>query len=215
MVSTAVETCGPVDILVNNAGRTTARPFEQTTEEKWQEDCDLKFWAAVRTVGLVVPHMKTLGRGAIVNITHPGGKTSGPASVPTSVSRAAGIAFTKALSRDLAAHRIRVDTICLTNIKSPQGERAWRTSGGTLSYGEWCPERSQAISLGRLGEACEVADLVAFLTSERAAFITGTAINIDGGESELHRPHGTPEADTSALPPATAYPPGLQQQFAS
>jgi len=121
VVSTAVETCGPVDILVNNAGRTTARPFEQTTEEKWQEDCDLKFWAAVRTVGLVVPHMKTLGRGAIVNITHPGGKTSGPASVPTSVSRAAGIAFTKALSRDLAAHRIRVDTILPDQHQIPPG----------------------------------------------------------------------------------------------
>ena len=103
--------------------------------------------------------------------------------MPTSVSRAAGIAFTQALSKDLAAHRIRVNTVCLTNIKSAQGERAWRTSGSTLSYKEWCNERGQAIPLGRLGEAREVADLVAFLTSERAAFITGTAINIDGGES--------------------------------
>ena len=86
VVSTTVETCGPMDILVNNAGRTAAHPFEQTTEAMWQEDFDLKFWAAVRTVRLVVPHMKTLGRGAIVNITHPGGKAPGPASVPTSVS---------------------------------------------------------------------------------------------------------------------------------
>ncbi len=183
VVSTTLKTCGPVDILVNNAGRSAAHSFEQTTEEIWQEDFELKFWAAVCTARLVVPHMKTLGRGAIVNITHPGGKSPGSASVPTSVSRAAGIAFTKALSKDLAAHRIRVNTVCLTNIKSAQGERAWRTSGGTLSYEEWCAKRGQAIPLGRLGEASEVADLVAFLTSERAAFITGTAINIDGGES--------------------------------
>ncbi len=183
VVSAAIETCGPVDILVNNAGRSAAHPFEEATEEMWQEDFDLKFWAAVRTVRLVVPHMKAQSRGAIINITHPGGKAPGAASMPTSVSRAAGIAFTKALSRDMAAHRIRVNTVCLTNIKSAQGERAWRASGSSLSYEDWCAERGKAIPLGRLGEAREVADLVAFLASERAAFITGTAINIDGGDS--------------------------------
>ena len=70
----------------------------------WQEDFDLKFWAAVRLARLAVPRMKAQGRGAIVHITHPGGKAPDAHSVPTSISRAAGIAFTKALSKDMAAH---------------------------------------------------------------------------------------------------------------
>lgn len=176
-------TFGNVDILVNNAGKSEGHPFEEATEEIWQGDFALKFWAAVRCSRLVVPHMREKGQGAIVNITHPGGKAPGAGSMPTSVSRAAGIAFTKALSKDMAQHSIRVNTVCLTNIKSAQGVRAWEGSGSSLSYPDWCVEHGKGVPLGRMGEASEVADLVAFLVSERAAFITGASINIDGGSS--------------------------------
>ena len=182
LLAAVVGAFGRVDILVSNAGRSAAHHFEDATEEMWQEDFALKFWAAVRCARLVVPHMQARGSGAIVNITHPGGKAPGPGSVPTSVSRAAGIAFTKALSKDMAPHRIRVNTVCLTNIKSAQAERAWRNSNTSLTYADWCAERGESIPLGRMGEAGEVADLVAFLASARAGFITGAAINIDGGE---------------------------------
>ena len=180
-VAAAVERFGGVDIVVSNAGRSAAGYFEDATEAMWQEDFDLKFWAAVRLARLAVPHMKGRGGGAIVHITHPGGKAPEAHSVPTSVSRAAGIAFTKALSKDMAPHRIRVNTVCLTNIKTAQSQRAWKASGTGLPYGEWCAEQGREIPLGRMGEAGEVADLVAFLVSERAAFITGASINIDGG----------------------------------
>lgn len=179
----AVGEFGGVDILVSNAGRSAANYFEDTTEAMWQEDFDLKFWAAVRLARLAVPRMKAQGHGAIVHITHPGGKAPDAHSVPTSISRAAGIAFTKALSKDMAAHNIRVNTVCLTNIKTAQSERAWKASGTGLTYGEWCAQQGREIPLGRMGEAGEVADLVAFLVSERAAFITGASINIDGGSS--------------------------------
>ncbi len=182
--SAAVEKFGGVDILINNAGRAAGNYFEDTTEEMWQEDFNLKFWAAVRGSRLSIPHMKTRGRGSIVNITHPGGKAPGENSVPTSISRAAGIALTKALSKDMAQHGIRVNTVCLTNIKSAQAVRGWQESGSSLSYDAWCAEQGKSVPLGRFGEASEVADLVAFLVSERAAFITGAAINIDGGSAE-------------------------------
>lgn len=175
------ETLGGVDILVNNAGRSAGSYFEDATEEIWKEDFNLKFWSAVRGSRMVIPHMKLCRSGCIVNITHPGGKAPGQNSMPTSVSRAAGIAFTKALSKDLAQYGIRVNTVCLTHINSAQGERAWKVSGSILSYEDWCVEQGKTVPLGRLGEAHEVADLVAFLVSERAAFITGTAVNIDGG----------------------------------
>lgn len=178
------DTFGGVDILVNNAGRSEGHYFEEATEEVWQGDFALKFWAAVRCSRLVIPQMKEKGRGAIINITHPGGKAPGANSVPTSVSRAAGIAFTKALSKDMAQHGIRVNTVCLTNIKSSQGVRAWEASGFALGYEDWCVEHGKGVPLGRMGEASEVADLVAFLGSERAAFITGASVNIDGGSGD-------------------------------
>ncbi len=183
-VNEAVSEFGGIDILVNNAGRSAAHYFENATEAMWQEDFDLKFWAAVRGSRMAVPHMKARGGGSIVNITHPGGKAPGPDSVPTSVSRAAGIALSKAMSKDLAQHRIRVNTVCLTNIRSAQAERAWKASGKDLDYEAWCDELGKDVPLGRMGEPGEVADLVAFLVSDRGAFITGAAINLDGGSGE-------------------------------
>ena len=183
-VNEAVSEFGGIDILVNNAGRSAAHYFENATEAMWQEDFNLKFWAAVRGSRLAVPHMKARGGGSIVNITHPGGKAPGPGSVPTSVSRAAGIALSKAMSKDLAQHRIRVNTVCLTNIRSAQAERAWAASGSDLDFDAWCDELGKDVPLGRMGEPGEVADLVAFLVSDRGAFITGAAINLDGGSGE-------------------------------
>ena len=184
LVNAAVSEFGGIDILVNNAGRSEGHHFEDAAESVWLSDFDLKFWAAVRSSKLAVPHMKARGGGSIVNITHPGGKAPGPGSVPTSVSRAAGIALTKAMSKDLAQHQIRVNTVCLTNIRSAQAQRAWTASGSDLGFDAWCDELGKDVPLGRMGEPGEVADLVAFLVSDRGAFITGAAINIDGGSGE-------------------------------
>ena len=96
-VASSVDAFGGVDILVNNAGRSAGFPFEEATDEMWLEDFDLKFWSAVRASRHALPSMKERGEGSIINVTHPGGKAPGGNSVPTSVSRAAGIAFTKAL----------------------------------------------------------------------------------------------------------------------
>ena len=101
--------------------------------------------------------------------------------MPTSVTRAAGIAFTKALSHDVARYSIRINTVCLTNIRTAQILKMWKESGTTNGYDEWCAELGVDIPLGRLGDPEEVADLVAFLVSKRAGFITGASINIDGG----------------------------------
>lgn len=176
---------GYIDILINNAGRSAVHYFEDATEEIWNEDFDLKFWSAVRCSRIVVPGMKKKRNGCIINITHPGGKAPGAQSMPTSVSRAAGIAFTKALSHDMAPHNIRVNTVCLTNIISAQSLRAWKTLKSPLNYEDWCVKQGKNVPLGRLGEAREVADLVTFLVSDRGAFITGTSINIDGGTSAI------------------------------
>lgn len=184
-VSATVEAFGRIDNLINNAGRAAGGYFEDVDEVAWQGDMDLKFWAAVRFCRLVVPLMREQGGGRIINITHPGGKAPGAGSVPTSVSRAAGIAFTKALSHDVAKHNILVNTVCLTNIKSAQGVRWWQESGTEMSLSDWWVEQGKTVPVGRAGEPEEVGDLVAFLASERASFITGASINIDGGTSAV------------------------------
>ena len=132
-INTAVQHFGQIDILVNNAGRSAASAFDDWDDD-WHADLDLKLMGAVRCVRLVIPQMKLIGGGRIINVTHPGGKQPGAASYPTSVSRAAGIAMTKALSKELLPHNILVNTVCLTSIKSAQGERAWKAEGSRWHF---------------------------------------------------------------------------------
>ena len=179
-VAATVAQFGGVDILVNNAGTSLAAGFEQVDEATWQYDFDLKVMGAIRLCRLVIPHMRQRGGGRIINVTTVGGKAPLARSLPTSVTRAAGINLTKSLAHELAPDRILVNTVCLGLVKSAQHER--RAKGDVEEYYKEISERRK-LPLGRFGEASEFADLVAFLASERAAYITGTAINFDGGIS--------------------------------
>ncbi len=185
LVDTAAERFGRLDILVNNAGRSAAHLFEDATDEIWEEDLQLKVFGAIRTMRAAVPHMRAVGAGAIVNITTVGGKTPGAQSVPTSTSRAAGIALTKAASKDYAAENIRVNTVMVGSIRSMQSVRVWEHQRSGMTLEEFYARGGRGIPMGRLGYAEEVADLVAFLVSERAAYITGTSIAIDGGAGDV------------------------------
>ncbi|MBI2492562.1 MAG: SDR family oxidoreductase [Candidatus Rokubacteria bacterium] len=179
-VKATVDRFGGVDILVNNAGTSAAAGFEQVDDATWQADIDVKLMAAIRFCRLVIPHMKRRGGGRIVNVTTVGGKAPAPRSLPTSVTRAAGINLTKSLANEYAADRILVNTVCLGIVKSAQWER--RMQGDPEAFYRDAAKKRN-VPLGRVGEAAEFADLVAFLASERAGYITGTAINFDGGMS--------------------------------
>jgi NAD(P)-dependent dehydrogenase (short-subunit alcohol dehydrogenase family) len=182
MVSAVVARLGPPTILVNNAGTSAAGAFEGVTDESWAYDLDLKLHAAIRTCRLVVPQMRTAGGGSIVNVTAIQGKHPGAGSMPTSISRAAGLAFTKALSKDLARDQIRVNAVCIGLIRSAQITRAaTRVGGGDAERG--LAQMGTNVPLGRVGEAEEAADVIAFLASAAASYVTGVAINIDGGTS--------------------------------
>jgi NAD(P)-dependent dehydrogenase (short-subunit alcohol dehydrogenase family) len=179
-VAAVVARFGGVDILVNNAGTSAAAAFDQVDDRTWQTDIDLKLMAAIRFCRLVIPHMKRRGGGRIVNVTTVGGKAPAARALPTSVTRAAGINLTKSLANEYAADRILVNTICLGLVKSAQWER--RAKGDPEAYYR---EVARRVPIGRVAEAEEFADLVAFLVSERAAYITGAAINFDGGMSAV------------------------------
>ncbi len=179
-----------LDILVNNAGVSNAGKLEDKTDEQWQADLDLKLFAAIRCSRKAVPYMRRNRWGRIVNVTSIGGRTPGAGSLPTSVSRAAGIALTKAMSKEFAGENILVNTVCIGLVKSGQHDRAWQKAAAaepslTLDKFYETMARVDGIPLGRVGEAREAGDMIAFLASERASYITGTAINIDGGESPV------------------------------
>ena len=167
---------GGVDILVNNAGTSSAAAFGLVDDAAWQADFELKVMAAIRFCRLAIPIMKGRGGGRIVNVTTVGGKAPAARGLPTTVSRAAGINLTKSLANEYAADGIRVNTICIGLVKSAQLAR--RAKGDLDAH--W-RELAKRIPLGRIAEAEELADLVAFLVSERAGYITGTAVNFDGG----------------------------------
>ena len=176
-----VDKFGRIDILVNNAGTSKRGPFLELSDEDWSADLELKVFGAIRCARLAVPYMKKNGGGRIVNITISSAKQPGAESYPTSVSRAAGLAITKALSKEFAADNILVNTVCIGKIKSGQHERRYTREG--LSADEYYARNSKEIPMNRFGEAEEAANVIVFLVSDAASYVTGTSVNLDGGIS--------------------------------
>jgi NAD(P)-dependent dehydrogenase (short-subunit alcohol dehydrogenase family) len=176
-----VDRFGRIDILVNNAGTSKRGAFLELSDEEWSADVELKVFGAIRCSRLAIPHMKKNGGGRIVNITISSAKQPGAQSYPTSVSRAAGLAITKALSKEFAADNILVNTVCIGKIKSGQHERRYKREGRTAEA--YYAEAAKDIPMKRVGEADEVATVIAFLVSDAASYVTGSSINLDGGIS--------------------------------
>ncbi|MGE0559780.1 MAG: SDR family NAD(P)-dependent oxidoreductase [Burkholderiales bacterium] len=180
-IDEVVKHFGGIDILLNNAGTSKRGNFLDLSDEEWAADLELKVFGAVRCSRLAIPHMKKRGGGRIINITISSAKQPGAGSYPTSVSRAAGLAITKALSKEFAADNILVNTICIGKIKSGQHERRYTKDG--ISADQYYAGLAKDIPLKRAGEAQEVANVIAFLASDAASYVTGTSINLDGGIS--------------------------------
>jgi NAD(P)-dependent dehydrogenase (short-subunit alcohol dehydrogenase family) len=180
-IKAVIDRFGRIDILVNNAGTSARGKFLEIEDDAWSSDLELKVFGAIRCTRLAVPYMKKQGGGRIINITISSAKQPGAESYPTSVSRAAGLALTKALSKEYAADNILVNTVCIGKIKSGQHERRYTKQG--ISAEEYYRQTSKDIPLGRVGEADEVANVIAFLASSAASYVTGTSVNLDGGIS--------------------------------
>ena len=180
-IEQAVHRFGRVDIVVNNAGITGQYPFDLVDDAAWHEDIDIKVMAHVATARAAIPYMKRQGGGRIINLNVTAAKQPGAAQFPASVSRAAGLALTKGLSKELAPHNILVNAVAVGKIKSRMQERRAERSG--LSVEEHYARTGRGVPLGRMGEADEVANVIAFLASDAASYITGTCINVDGGLS--------------------------------
>jgi NAD(P)-dependent dehydrogenase (short-subunit alcohol dehydrogenase family) len=179
----AVSGLGRIDIVVNNAGTSMARPFEEITDEMWQTDLELKLFGAIRMIRLALPGMKQRGWGRIINILNTGAKSPRAGSAPTTVSRAAGLNLTKALSLEYAPHGILVNALCTGLIVTDQLASMRDRSAPDKTIEEFQADLAGRIPLGRLGTAEEYANVACLLASDAGGYVTGTAINIDGGSS--------------------------------
>lgn len=183
----AVARFGRVDGIVNNVGTSRRGPFGELSADDWSEDLDLKLFTAMRLVQSALPGMRERGAGSIVNMLAIGGKQPAAESMPTSVTRAAGLAFTKALSKEFGTDGIRVNAVCVGMIRSRQHDRRWQQRAPELNRDEFYRRaiEPRRVPLGRAGEPDEVAAQVALLMSDLAGYTTGTAINVDGGQAAV------------------------------
>ena len=172
---------GTVDILVNNAGTSATSPFESLDDATLQSDLDLKLFAAVRLCRLAMPGMRERGWGRVINVLATVAKAPSAGSAPTSVSRAAGMALSKALAQEYAPFGVLVTALCTGLLVSSQWHRHHQDRMPDKTFDEFVEAMGKRIPIGRMGDAEEFANLACFLASDQASYITGTAINVDGG----------------------------------
>ena len=185
-VNAVEKTCqafGQVDILVNNAGTSQRGDFLEISDALWQDDLDLKLFAAIRLSRQVIPAMRDRKWGRIINVLNVGAKVPNGGGAPTSVSRAAGMALMKILANENAPYNILVNGLLAGRIVSDQWVKRHAADDRGLSLDEWYADSAKSlnIGIGRFGTAAEFANMATFLASDAGSYINGTAINVDGG----------------------------------
>lgn len=183
LVTTVAEQFGRLDILVNNAGGPPPGPFLSFSDDDWRRAIELNLISTVRLTRAAVPIMRANRWGRIINITSVAVKQPIPDLVLSNAARSAVIGLAKTLALELAPDGITVNSVCpgftLTERVQQLAESLAEREGKTVA--EVLAGYERQIPMGRMGRPEELAALVAFLASERAAYITGTAIQVDGG----------------------------------
>ena len=188
-VDTVAEELGGIDILVNNAGQGASHRFEDMSNELVDFDFSVKVKGAIFMTRHTLPYLKRSECGAICNTTTAGGKAAPGGAQPTSLSRAAGISLTKAWSKEFGEYGIRVNTVCVGFLKSRQNRRHWEAASAkdpSYSLEDHWASIGPGIPLGRIGEAEEAGDVIVFLCSPAASYVSGTAVNVDGGAAPVY-----------------------------
>ena len=183
-ISATLTRFGRLDGAVNNAGRSAGTPIATSDDDEWRSDYELKVISALHVARQVLPALETT-RGAIVNVLATLARTPNANTTPTSASRLAGLALTKALANEVGSRGIRANAILIGLIESGQWVR--RAADANVSIEEFYATMAAnaRIPLGRVGRAEEFADLAAFLLSPRSSYVTGVGISIDGGMSPV------------------------------
>ncbi|MGJ1447684.1 SDR family oxidoreductase [Sphingobacterium spiritivorum] len=172
-----------VDILVNNTNGPSAGGIREKAAEDYQQAFDLLFQYTVYTTLQALPHMETNQFGRIINVSSMTVKEPQDTLVLSNTMRTALVSWSKSLSRAVAAHQITVNTVLTGYFDTDRLNSLMEIQAGKmqLSFEEVKAKRVDAIPMKRLGKPEEYASLVAFLASDHAAYLTGTAIQLDGG----------------------------------
>ena len=184
VVRATIDDFGRIDILVNNAGDAWFGRMVETTDEQWEQALDVNLYSAVRFTRAVVPHMRSQGGGRIINISTVGAHSPIVGMVDYEAAKAGLLAFAKTMANELAADGILVNTVCPALISTPLWDRLADSMIGVMGSTReevFSNLATQFVPLARFGDTTEVAAVVAFLASERASFINGASINVDGG----------------------------------
>jgi NAD(P)-dependent dehydrogenase (short-subunit alcohol dehydrogenase family) len=185
VVEATVARFGRLDVLVNNAGAIRGGPFLGTPAEQWADDWQLKILGYVRMAQAAIPAMRPRGWGRIVNVIGAAARNPTPDYMAGGIANAGLINWTRALADLGAPDGILVNAVSpgATATERWDGLVAQRARAQGKAPEELRAELTRAQPLGRIGRPEDVADLVVFLASERASFLTGVAITVDGGAS--------------------------------
>ncbi len=181
LFTATVEALGTVDVLVNNVGGSRGRDFDSADDEAWDYTLQLNLFSAIRLTRLVLPGMKEKGWGRIINVASIWGREQG-GSLTYMAAKAALIAFSKHLAVEVAGTGITVNTVAPGSIAFPGG--SWQRFQDTNAPEVVRDFVKNNLPMGRFGWPEPVGALVAFLASAQADLMTGTCINIDGGQSK-------------------------------
>jgi 3-oxoacyl-[acyl-carrier protein] reductase len=179
LVAETITTFGRLDIVVNNVGKATGTDIVSTPDEEWTSALDQTLFPAIRLSRLAVPEMRRAGGGVILMIASIWGRESGGRMTYNAV-KAAEISLAKAMSQQLAKDNIRVNSIAPGSILFDGGSWAQRQQADPQGIAEFV---KRDLPFGRFGKADEVGDVVAFLASSRASWISGACITVDGCQS--------------------------------
>jgi 3-oxoacyl-[acyl-carrier protein] reductase len=179
VVDATLAAFGGIDILINNVATAKGGGILDTPDTQWQEALDQTLFPAIRMSRLVVPHMKQRGGGAIVMIASIWGRESGGRMTYNAV-KAAEISLAKSMAQQLAKDNIRVNSVAPGSILFPGGSWDARQKSDPDGIAEFV---RRELPFGRFGRASEVGDVVAFLSSPRASWISGASITVDGCQS--------------------------------
>jgi NAD(P)-dependent dehydrogenase (short-subunit alcohol dehydrogenase family) len=184
MVEQTNKAFGRIDILVNNAGIYRSTPHLEITEEHWDTVLAVNSKAVLFCSLAVLPTMLAARRGVIVNLASMAGKIATATGLPYSVSKAAVISLTRSLATAYARDGVRVNCVCPGFVDTDMWAQVDREVGVAQlgkEPGEYGQERAATVPLGRLAQPEDIAHVVGFLTTSKAAYMTGQAVNITGG----------------------------------
>lgn len=187
LAAQATRLLGGIDVLINNAGSQTYLPGGalDAADDDWYRDLDTNLMSAVRLDRTLLPGMIAQNRGVIIHVTSGQARLPGPASLPYAAAKAATTVYSKGLANEVGKHRIRVNTVVPGLIETPAVTRRLDQIATDSGQDAETARRQLidrvGIPLGRPGLPADVAELVAFLASDRAAFLTGSQYVVDGG----------------------------------